>query len=49
MGDLSILEIILQFIEQGVVNSKKAEKTENCNDNNYYKKVPFFDLHLGIC
>lgn len=35
MGDLAILETFLQLIEQDVVNSKKAEKSENCSDNDY--------------
>lgn len=43
MEDLVILDIFLQLTEQDVVNSKKAEKWEKCNDNDYHKEnLPFF-------
>ena len=43
MEDLIILDIFLQLTEQDVVNSKKAEKWEKCNDNDYHKEnLPFF-------
>ena len=43
MEDVVILDIFLQLTEQDVVNSKKAEKWEKCNDNDYHKEnLPFF-------
>lgn len=47
MGDLAALETFPQLIVQDAVNSMKAEKSEHCNDEDYYKEnvLPFESQH----
>lgn len=50
MTDLAILETFLQLMEQDVITSKRAEKSENCIDNDYDREMcHFFNSHLAIC